>query len=422
MVNVVIIAQGTRGDVQPVIALGKGLKDAGYTVRIVAGENFKGWVESHGLDFAGTIDMEAVMQSPKGVAWAEGSAQPLKQLQTMKELLHDYGGAMARGVHQGAQGADLLISGFVSEPFTQAISEKYGVPQIGALLQPYRPTRSGAASLSPLVKRGNSILNRWMGRFGERMIWSIASETTNQLRVEQLELPPHNLGSYTRAARRIPTIQGFSPRVVPHAADWGSDVYTTGYWFLDEQQDWQPPQALARFLANGAPPIYFGFGSMGSSSPQQFVDLVAEALRRTGQRGVISKGWSGAAAVDLPDYLFMLDKAPHEWLFPRMAAVVHHGGSGTTAAGLRAVVPTLIIPHMSDQPFWGRRVYELGAGAKPIPRHKLTVENLTAALRVLVTDPNIRQTAQMLGAQIQQERGVETAVQIIGDIYRRNHS
>ncbi|MCC7451931.1 MAG: glycosyltransferase family 1 protein [Anaerolineae bacterium] len=416
MVNIVIIAQGTRGDVQPIIALGKGLNRAGYTVRIVAGQNFKGWVEAHGLDFSGTIDMEAVMQSPTGVAWAEGSANPLKQLQTMKELLHDYGGDMLRGVHQGAQGADLLISGFVSEPFTQAISEKYHIPQIGALLQPYRPTRSGAASLSPIVKRGNSFLNRWMGLLGERLIWSIASETTNKLRVEQLGLPPHNTGSYTRAARRIPTMQGFSPSVVPHAPDWGSAVYTTGYWFLDEQQDWQPSEALARFLAHGAPPIYFGFGSMGSSSPQQFVDMVAQALRRTGQRGVISKGWSGAATVDLPDYLFMLDKALHDWLFPRMAAVVHHGGSGTTAAGLRVGVPTLIIPHMADQPFWGRRVYELGVGATPIPRHKLTVDNLTAALRMLVTDPNIRQAAKTLGERICLERGVENAVQTIRDL------
>jgi sterol 3beta-glucosyltransferase len=152
---------------------------------------------------------------------------------------------------------------------------------------------------------------------------------------------------------------------------------------------------------------------MSSGSPQATVRLIGAALRETGQRAVIGSGWSGAAASDLPKNVLVVDHAPHDWLYERVAAVVHHGGAGTTAAGLRAGRPTLIIPHMSDQPFWGRRVHELGVGAKPIPRHRLTAETLAAGIRALVSDRAMAQQAAALGAQIRAEHGVENAVRWI---------
>ena len=187
----------------------------------------------------------------------------------------------------------------------------------------------------------------------------------------------------------------------------------TGYWFLDPAADWQPQPELLDFLASGPPPIYIGFGSMASRQPRATADMALEALRRTGQRGVLYAGWGGLHKEDLPDSVFMVGSTPHSWLFPRMAAVVHHGGAGTTAAGLAAGVPAVITPFFADQPFWAQRVYELGAGPKPVPRRKLTAENLAAAIEAALSDATIRARVATLGARIRAENGVAAAVALI---------
>jgi sterol 3beta-glucosyltransferase len=418
--RITMAALGTRGDVQPMIALGKGLQAAGHTIRVIAGENFANWVQSYGFEFIGTVDMEALMTSENGVAWSQGSDNPRQQLRHMKNLLNEYGEGMVQSVYRSCQDADLLMSGFVSDSLVQAMSEKYGIPQISAMLQPYRPTRSGAASMVPIIKRGSSILNLWFGYFIERQLWSVSSDITNHLRTDLLGLPAHNASSYARALHRIPAIQGFSRYVVPPAADWDDHMYTTGYWFLDE--DWQPSADLLRFLENGPAPVYLGFGSMSTRKPEETLHMAVEALQRSGQRGVFARGWSGIEASHLPDTVFMLDKAPHSWLFPRMAGVVHHGGAGTTAAGLHAVVPAFIVPHMSDQPYWARRVYELGVGVKPVERPKLTTDKLAEGIRALTTDARMKQAAAQLGEKIRQEDGVENAVQAVERILKRKVS
>jgi UDP:flavonoid glycosyltransferase YjiC (YdhE family) len=244
-----------------------------------------------------------------------------------------------------------------------------------------------------------------MGYLVERLLWPVHGEATNYLR-RSLGLTAHTPSSYAHSLRKLPTIQGFSQYVVPHV--WGEPVYTTGYWFLDEP--WQPPDDLTRFLDNGEPPIYIGFGSMSSHNPQE---MVIEALAKVGQRAVIARGWGKTAVATVPEQVCVVDKVPHGWLFSRMAGVVHHGGAGTTAAGLRAGVPSFIIPHMADQPYWGRRVHELGVGSKPIPRHKLRVDSLANGIHQLVADSRMKAAATRLGEQISAEDGVGNAVQII---------
>jgi sterol 3beta-glucosyltransferase len=197
-----------------------------------------------------------------------------------------------------------------------------------------------------------------------------------------------------------------SPHVVPPIDD--ANVSTTGYWFLDERAD--PPAELDRFLAAGDAPVYVGFGSMSSSDPAATLRMIVAATERAGRRAVIGRGWSGAAALDLPRTVYMLDAAPHQWLFPRMAALVHHGGAGTTAAGLAAGKPTLIVPHRADQPYWGRRVAALGVGVAPLPRRKLSLDTLAERLERLLGDRSIQAKAAALGEQIRAERGVEAAV------------
>jgi sterol 3beta-glucosyltransferase len=174
------------------------------------------------------------------------------------------------------------------------------------------------------------------------------------------------------------------------------------------------------FLQNGSKPIYIGFGSMGSRKPEETADLVLRALAQTQQRAILLSGWGGLSRSNLPDSVFMVNSIPHAWLFPRMAAVVHHGGAGTTAASLRAGVPSIVIPFFGDQPFWGQRVAALGVGPTPIPRQKLTSEKLAKAIEQALTDQTMRQRAANLGAQIRAEDGIANAVAAVQKI--ENHT
>lgn len=396
--QVVLIATGTRGDVQPMIALGKGLKAAGHQVRVIAGSNFTSWVESHGLEMAPTLDMEAIMQSEAGIRWVE-STNPLMQLRLMKEMIKGHEQQGVDDMIKGVAGADLIITGVVSEPYVHTLNEKWKLPAITAALQPYRGTRSKIASLNAVTK-SDSAVNQWVGRMGEGVFGWVNAEPLKLMR-KQLGLPAKQ-----PKTKRLPALYAFSPKVVPPVED--TDSVTTGYWFLDEP--FTPPANLAAFLEHGSAPVYLGFGSMPSSDPKAILNVFIEALGRTGQRGVLARGWGGAQIDALPENIFLLDSAPHDWLFPHMAAVVHHGGAGTTAAGLRAGKPALLIPHMADQPYWARRLFDLGVSAKPLGRNDLNVTTLTERLQRLLSDAGIQSRAARLGEEIRAEDGVGSAV------------
>ena len=211
-----------------------------------------------------------------------------------------------------------------------------------------------------------------------------------------------------------PTIISCSDYVFPTPKDWPDNVHNTGYWFLDEEAGWTPPAELERFLQAGDAPVYFGFGSLGMSGvASRTIDMVLQALKQTGRRGVLATGWS---AVDqkskISDNVFVLESAPHSWLFPKMAAVVHHGGAGTTAAGLRAGIPSILIPFSNDQFAWGRRVFELGVGPRSIPQKSLTVEKLSSAINLALSVEMVS-AARALVNKIGGENGADEAAKII---------
>ncbi|HSL45414.1 MAG TPA: glycosyltransferase, partial [Anaerolineales bacterium] len=210
-----------------------------------------------------------------------------------------------------------------------------------------------------------------------------------------------------------PLLGAYSPMVIPHPSDWSDQVHITGYWFQKDLSEWYPSDELHSFLEKGEPPVYVGFGSMGGRNPEGFAAIVLEALVKSGQRGLLLTGWGGMNVMRVPDNVFVLNSAPHSWLFPRMAAVVHHGGAGTTAEGLRAGVPTVIVPFIVDQRFWGERIKALGVGPDPIPAKKLTADQLAAAIRVAITDSKMRVWATALGKTIRAEDGVGNAVKIV---------
>lgn len=403
-----LIAFGTRGDVQPAVALAHGLRNAGHEVVIFCGTNFVPWVESHGFNAHPGLDMDAMMSTEDAVEWSERGTNPTVQLRVMRKLLHEHSGDMTRSLEAHGGECDLLVSGFVSTPFAQVVAEKHNVPLIEAALQPYRATRSAAASLNPITKR-DSRLNRWFGLFAQRMIGRMVQKPVAQMRA-RLSMPPVSALDIARRMREIPVINGYSRHVVPHPPDYPELSATVGYWFLDESDKWEPPASLTQFLSDSVPPVYIGFGSMSSRDPAGLFGLICDAVEIAGVRAVVISRWAVENRAAVPDSVYVLDRAPHDWLMPRVSAVVHHGGAGTTAAGLRAGKPSLIVPHMADQPFWGRRVYELGAGPEPILKPVLTRESLAFRLKELVATPLYASRAAELGERIRVEDGVAGGV------------
>jgi sterol 3beta-glucosyltransferase len=295
------------------------------------------------------------------------------------------------------------------------------IPSILGLPFPMVPTREYPALLFYDGPRLGKTYNMMTHRIFERIMWQASSSAVKDFWKKEFGHAPENFGCPygKQTTRRQPTIISCSPHVFPRPTDWPEGVHLTGYWFLDEEAGWNPPADLVDFLANGEPPMYVGFGSLSDGAgAEKTTKIVIEALQRSGQRGLLATGWNGMTKPDyLPESIFILESAPHSWLFPRMKAVVHHGGAGTTAAGLRAGVPSIIIPHGNDTPAWGRRVYELGVGPQPVPRKKLNAENLSNAIQAALAN-EIRAKAAELGHKVRSEDGAGNAAEVIMDCTR----
>jgi UDP:flavonoid glycosyltransferase YjiC (YdhE family) len=349
--RIALFAMGSRGDVQPYIALGKAFQEAGHMVRLVTHRNFESLVSSHGLEF-----------------WpVKGDVQEVVESEEMRQLLEKGNFlAIARRTAKEAQwaamhwaqegldacrGMDLLLGGMGGLNVGLALAEKLDLPFVQAYVVPFTPTSTFPGVLFPpsLSKAGGSV-NRWSHHLVRQIMWQGFKKSDKLVRKQVLNLPPapfwgpHNAGRH----QGRPILYGFSPSVIPKPSDWNHDTHVTGYWFLDATSDWSPSPGLVAFLESGPPPVYVGFGSMVNRKPEETAGLVLQALARTKQRAIMLSGWGGLPKVNLPDTVHIEDSIPHSWLFPRVAAVVHHGGAGTTAAGLRAGVPSIIIPFFGD--------------------------------------------------------------------------
>ena len=294
------------------------------------------------------------------------------------------------------------------------VAEMLKIPSLYLLLQPFTRSREAPNFSAPVLPLGGTY-NLATHLLSEQLLWQLARGQINLWRRESLDLEPIPFkGPFDLLYKqRMPYVYGFSHHVVPRQHDWPNWHHITGYWFLDEGQDWSPPEELVLFLTEGKKPISIGFGSMSGRVTRQLVQLTTEAVNLAGQRAVLLGGWAAAGDLDLPANFYALEAAPHAWLFPRMAAVVHHGGAGTTAAGLRAGVPAVVIPFFGDQPYWGQRVWAVGAGPKPIMRLRLTARRLADAILETINDRTMQTYAARLGEQIRREDGVSAAVAII---------
>jgi sterol 3beta-glucosyltransferase len=416
--RITMIALGSQGDVQPYVALGKGLKAAGHQVRLMTHTNFERLVTGQGLEFFPVKgNVQEIVESPEMRRLLEKGNFIAINAYTAK-LAKDAAIDWAQAGLIACQSANLIIAGVGGLNIAIALAEKLQIPVLQAYLFPFTPTKKFPGILFPpsLAKLGGNV--NWLShQLVRQMMWQGFRNADRLSRQQVLNLPAAPFwGPYqSPVLQRYPVVYGFSESVIPQPADWRK-TKITGYWFLDAADDWTPPQNLLEFLNNGAPPVYIGFGSMGMRQPEETADLVLQAIARTQQRAILQSGWGGLRTTDVPDHVLLIDSVPHAWLFPRMSAVVHHGGAGTTAAGLRAGVPSIVIPFFGDQPFWGQQVANLGVGPTPIPRKKLTVDKLAQAIDRAVTDPLMRQRAADLGAKIQAESGIANVVAIIHKI------
>jgi sterol 3beta-glucosyltransferase len=414
-VRITIVSLGSRGDVQPFVALTAGLQGTGrHQARLAAPDNFESLAREYGLDF---FPLGVDTQKLLGTGGIDPGQNLLSWFSEVLRSIQPLAGQIAENIRLACQDAEFIIYSLMGFGAGH-VAEKLGVP--GCMASPIPglvPTRAypNPNGLFPSLPLGGGY-NRLTHILSGYLFQIFTGPFIERWRKDTLHLPSIPFGKYPyfhMGGRPQPVFGSYSPIISPKPPDWGENVHVCGYWFLDPPPSWQPPAPLVDFLEAGAPPVYIGFGSMANRAPRKTTELVQEALERSGQRGILASGWGGLDNTKMPENLFALDSAPHAWLFPRMAAVVHHGGAGTTAAGFRAGVPSILVPHLGDQPFWAKRVTELGVGPRPMPRRKLTAERLAAAITMAVTDQAMRARAAALGERIRAEDGVARAIEMI---------
>lgn len=406
--RILLSTYGTRGDVQPFVALAKTLRARGHEVAVCTPSGFRGMVEQHGVAYAhmdnAVLELtEAVLQAPT--------------LRERRALFKGFG-AIIRGTLDDEWRAAKSMQPDAVVYHSKAlgahhIAEKLGVPEFLAMPLPLTRTRAFSVPIIP-----DWGLGPWFNAFSYNLV-SIANAVwagaTNELRQKALGLKPAS--RFADAMRRndgtdVPALYAFSEHVLPRPEDWPESAHVTGAWFLDDARGWTPPAGLVAFLQAGPPPVYVGFGSMGGAHAKKRTATVLGALALRRQRAVLATGWGGLEAEALPDHVFAIDAAPHEWLFPRMSAVVHHGGAGSTMASLRAGKPTVICPFLGDQPFWGQVVHSRGLGPVPVPQASLSPARLAEAIRVALSRDIVARAAAV-GERIRREDGATRAAEII---------
>ncbi len=412
--RILILTLGSRGDVQPYVALGRELRERGHEVTLSTGRGFEAMIEAEGLRAAPLrVDVRTLVQSPqiqeamrtfrgKVKAWRASKAMLRQELDDMWQVAQ-------------AERPEVIVyhpKAFVAPYLAQAL----GATAIPSFLQPgYVPTgaflyapRTGSSIGYPL----NKLINLGIARFIRAVLATTLRDWFSRQPAFAAAPPCDILGGYAPSGSPVPRLHAFSGHLVPRPADWSAREHVTGYWFMDRAATWTPPPALEQFLASGPPPVYVGFGSMPSEDAAAMTRLVSEALTQAGQRGILAKGWGGLQIDGFSERLFMLETAAHDWLFPRCAAVVHHGGAGTTHEALRWGRPSVVCPVFADQPFWGRRVQAVGAGPAPLPQKHLSADRLAAAI-VAAQQPETVAAAAEVGARIRAENGTQTAATLV---------
>ncbi|MBW3606019.1 MAG: glycosyltransferase [Actinobacteria bacterium] len=425
--RVAVVTTGSRGDVQPFVALVAELQRHVDSAVLAAPAAFAPLAAAHDVAFHGLpVDPAGVLATEVGQRWIDSGRDLRAFLRGLRALADPLGEQLADAMIAVCADVDVIVYATLAFPAWH-IADARGVPAVQVAFAPSCPTAVFPPPMVPDLfadhdARRSTVIAA-LARFYHRsahwvfnqLLWLPLRRRINRWRRSRLGAAPLGWRSpgLDVDRRGEPLLHAFSPTILAPPADWGPHVVTTGAWFLDDTIDWAPSAVLEDFLSAGPPPVVIGMGSMAAREPVALTRTVVDALRRADRRGLLLAGWAGlgeAGPVARNTEVLVCDDVPHGWLLPRAAAAVHHGGSGTTAASLRAGIPTVVVPHFGDQPFWGDRVTVLGAGPPPIPRRELTADRLARAITRAVDDRAIHKRAAVIGERIRAERGVERAV------------
>ena len=406
--NITILTYGSRGDVQPFLPLSLGLMARGHSVKLAAPSRFKTLVEGYGIQFI------PLAGEPEELSRQMNNAgfNPIAMIRDFIQHAIEIGADVLRQVEEASKDADLIIHTFAHAVGAHTLAREMHIPDIHIQIFPmFTPTGDYPNVTLPDFKL--RMVNRFTHLISQKIAWWISVFGYEQvcrrggLARRKLYFP------FDKDPLRPPTpiLCAWSPSILPPSKEWPSQVYVTGYYFFDTDHAYQPPPELQNFLDAGESPICVSFGSMVNRDAERIDKVVRDALAQTNNRGIILSGWSNVKNNPF-DNLLYLDAVPHDWLLPRCKMIIHHGGAGTTSAGLRAGIPNVVVPFTADQPFWGRRVHAIGAGPKPILVKKLSVVNLIHAI-AKADDHVVRKRAQDIGQRIGSEDGVMQAVELI---------
>ncbi len=411
---IVFLTSGTRGDVQPITALARGLQERGRAVRVAAPPAFRDIVESQSVPFAplegNPSDLLTAPGSQSALTFNNSPLQGIKSALGYLKAAQPVYAQMLRNAWLASQDASALVIGLPTIWGT-SIAEKLGIACIGAFLQPVTSTHEFPSPLLPsTLKLGRAYnqLTYWLMSQAVYLPWR---KTINHWRQESLGLSPlplfHNHFKQINA-----TIYGFSKKVVPQPKDWNHKNFITGYWSLPANS-YSPASELKSFIENNDSPFFFGFGSPGMHEPRALIKLLMTAIERANIRAVISLPKDMDVVTQSENIFIQKESIPHNWLFPRMAGIVHHGGAGTTAEALKAGAPSFITPLAVDQFFWGEKVYQLGVSPRAVPQRELTVEKLVNALNEMKIEIMMKENAKKLGEELRAEDGIANAVRAL---------
>ena len=406
--RVTVVAIGSTGDVLPYLGVATALGAAGHSVRVATHAPYRPLVEAAGACFAPLpMDPEAELTPERAAAMRSG---PVRAARAVGEVFAPWARPLAFAIDDAADDSDALLLSALAWPGIHSALAR-GIPAASLHLQPLEPTRE-----HPPAPFGPA---RWPGALaaavGRRVQLSMVKphlDVVNEVRAAH-RMPPTTAREHVQmlADTGHVVLHGYSPALSSRPHDWRPGLEVVGYWWPDASATWAPSPELERFVAAGPPPVYIGFGSTSPLDAGALAAVVRGAVASTGMRAVVASGWAGLE-VDHPD-VCVVDRVDHAWLLPRCAAAVHHAGSGTTGATLRAGIPSVPVPIALDQPFWAARLAAVGVAAAPIPAPSLTADGLAAGLRA-TTDVGMRERAAALGATVRAERGAAAVVDWVG--------
>ncbi len=407
--NITLLTYGSEGDVQPFIVLGKGLIDAGHQVTLAGPAIFQDRAVGTAIEylpFPGDPQtlVEELVERAGNQWWRMVSAMTRFVVPLARDVFSLSG--------EACQGADLVIHSFLMTNSGYEIAHGLDIPDISLQTFPvFTGTNEFPAPAAPDLPLGN-LYRRLTHNIVTQTFWQGSKLIYRKVRNDNPELPPLTDWPFSENNKwQTPILYAFSPTVLPRPKDWRPDVHISGYLTEDDQPQWSPNLDLSRFIEEGPPPITVAFGSTRSTHLQVLINKLKDAIKACGVRAVFV-GVEDSEAITDPGIL-KTGYVPYDWLFERSAAVVHHGGAGTTGKALRAGIPSLVLPFTSDQPFWGRQIQNLGVGPAPLSPRRVSSKQIANALQRVISDEKIRFRAQQIGELIKNENGVSTAVELI---------